>query len=174
MKKLCVVLPLVVLISSIFLNAKEENKQKIELPQKTDEYLVNRGLGNTMSWFFTGIAYAKSKGDTPEDFAKFGLNVWGSWWKDKDIAGYLRKIYVCFSTDKDFRMEILKETETSAQVRMNIYGKRWIETFKESGVTNAEYIRFLGAQLTSLAEYIGWEHEVKFEEDWIYLTVSEK
>lgn len=165
---------LAVFISSSFLNAQQEKKQKIELPQKTPEYLVNRGLGNTMSWFFTGIAYAKSKGDTPEDFAKLGLNAWGSWWKDKDISGYLRKISICFSTDKDFRMEILKDTETSAEVRMNIYGKSWIGTFKESGVTDQEYIRFLGAQLTSLAECIGWDHKIRFEGDWIYLVVSEK
>ncbi len=127
-----------------------------------------------MSCFFAGIAYAKSKGDTPEDFARFGLNAWGFWWKDKDIPGYLMKIYICFSTDKDFRMEILKETETSAEARMNVYGKRWMGTFKESGVTDEEYIRFLGAQLTSLAEYIGWNHDIKFEGDWIYLKVSEE
>ncbi len=57
---------------------------------------------------------------------------------------------------------------------MNICGERWISTFKESGVTAEEYIRFLGAQQTSLAEYIGWNHELKFEGDWIYPRVSEK
>ena len=45
---------------------------------------------------------------------------------------------------------------------MNIYGKKGISTFKENGVTEEEYCRFLGTQLTSLAEYIGWNHELKF------------
>jgi hypothetical protein len=174
MKKLCIVLSFAVFILSNLCIAQEKNTQKIELPQKSDEYLVNRGLGNTMSWFFSGIAYAKSKGDTPEDFAKYSINAWKSWWKDMSIPRYFRKIYICFSTDKDFKMEVLKETETSVEVRLNIYGKRWISTFKESGVTEEEYIRFLGAQLTSLTEYIGWDYEIKFEGDWIYLTVSEK
>jgi hypothetical protein len=47
----------------------------------------------------------------PKDFAALGLKAWGSWWKGRDIPAYLRKICICFSTDIDFKMEILKETE---------------------------------------------------------------
>lgn len=65
MKKLCIILFLFVFTFSGLMITQEVETQKIELPQRTDEYLANRGLGNTMSWFFSGIAYAKSKGDTP-------------------------------------------------------------------------------------------------------------
>jgi hypothetical protein len=123
--------------------AKEKEKQKIELPEKSLKYQVNRGVGNTMSWFYSGIAYAKSKGDTPEDFAKFGINAWKSWWKDFNIPAYLEKIFRCFSTDEDFKMEILKQTDTYVEVRMTIFGKRWMKVFSESWVTDDEYIRFL-------------------------------
>jgi hypothetical protein len=91
-----------------------------------------------------------------------------------DIPAYLEKIFKCFSTDKDFKMEILKQTDTSIEARMNIFGKRWMKVFSESGVTDDEYIRFLGAHNASLAEYIGFDYEQKFEGDWIYFTVSEK
>ena len=83
---------LCIFIFSSFMIAQEAKKQKIELPKKTDEYLVNRGLGNTMSWFFSGIAYAKSKGETPEDFAKFSINAWKSWWKDKRFSQHLVRL----------------------------------------------------------------------------------
>jgi hypothetical protein len=54
---------------------------------------------------------------------------------------------------------------------MTIFGIQEIDTFKESGVTLDEYVRFLGAQCSSLAEYIGWDCKLRFEKDWLYLTV---
>lgn len=164
---------LVFLCFTIALDAQEKQDSRIELPEKSLEYKVNRGLGNTMSWFYSGIAYAKSKGDTPEDFASYGLNAWKSWWDGKDIPAYLRKFYICFSIDKDFKMEILNETENSAEVRVTIFGKSWMSTFEESGVTDDEYIRFIGAMFSSMAEYLGFNYNQKFEQDWIYFTVSE-
>jgi hypothetical protein len=73
---------LIIFIFSHSVITQEKEKQKIELPEKSLEYKVDRGVGNTMSWFYSGIAYAKSKGDTPEEFAKFGINAWKSWWKN--------------------------------------------------------------------------------------------
>ena len=70
-------------------------------------------------------------------------------------------------------MEILKETENSAELRMTIFGKSWMSTFTESGVTDEEYVRFLGAQISDLAETIGCEYKQRLDGDWIYLTVTE-
>jgi hypothetical protein len=157
-----------------FLFVQETGAQKIELPQKTLEYKVERGVINTLSWIFAGITYAKSKGDTPEDFARYGLKAWGSYWKDLDISEYFQKWHRIFSTDFHFNMEILNANETSVEARMTIFAIRCAETFAASGVTQEEYVQFICASVSSMAEYLGWECKQKLEGDWLYLTVSEK
>jgi hypothetical protein len=165
---------LVVSIFSGFIIGQEKESQEIELPPLTLEYKLDRALINQVGDMILGIAYAKSKGDTPEDFATFGLNVWGSWWKDEEYAYYVRKWYRVFSTDVNFRMEIVSETEDMIDLKMNIFGERYIDTYAESGVTKEEYVRFLGAALSSMAEYMDFEYKQKIEEDWIYLTITKK
>jgi len=165
---------LVVSLFSGFLIAQEEKSQKIELPKMTLEYKLNRALINQVGNFMHGIAYAKAKGDSPEDFAAYGLKCWGSWWKDEDYIYYVRKWYRIFSTDGNFKMEISRETENKVELRMNIFGERYIETYSESGVTREEYIRYMGALLSSMAKFMGLEHEQKIEDDWIYLSIVTK
>jgi hypothetical protein len=138
------------------------------------EYKLNRALINQVGQMILGVAYAKSKGDTPEDFGAYGLKCWGSWWKDEDYTYYVRKWYRVFSTDENFRMEITEETKDKIDFKMNIFGERYIDTYAESGVTRDEYIRFLGAMLSSMAEYMGFEYKKNIEADWIYISLTKK
>ncbi|HUU52673.1 MAG TPA: hypothetical protein VMW92_06565 [Candidatus Heimdallarchaeota archaeon] len=172
--KTSILIILAVFFLSSFLIAQETETQTIELPQKTLEYKVERGVINTLSWIFAGIAYAKSKGDTPEDFARYGFKSWGSYWKDLDIKAYIQKWHRIFSTDFHFKMEILNMTETSVEARMTIFARRCAETFSVSGVTEEEYIRFISTSISSMAEYLGWKCRQKLEGEWLYITVSEK
>jgi hypothetical protein len=165
---------LAIFILSCLAFPQEQTKQTIELPQKTLEYKVERGVINTLSWIFAGITYAKSKGDTPEDFAQYGLKAWGSYWKDLDIKAFIQKWHRIFSTDFHFKMEILNATETSVEARMTIFARRCAETFAVSGVTEEEYIRFISTSILAMAEYLGWECKQKLEGDWLYVTVSEE
>jgi hypothetical protein len=153
---------------------QEQTKPTIELPQRTLEYKVERGVINTLSWIFAGIAYAKSKGDTPEDFARSGLKAWASYWKDLNIEAYIQKWHRIFSTDFQFKMEILSATEKSVEAKMTIFARRCAETFAESGVTGEEYVRFICASVASMAEYLGWDYEQKLEGEWLYFTVRER
>lgn len=153
---------------------QEQTKQAIELPQKTLEYKVERGVINTLSWIYAGIAYAKSKGDTTEDFARYGLNAWGSYWKDLDIKAFIQKWHRIFSTDFHFKMEILSATENSVEAKMTIFARRCAETFAVSGVTEEEYVRFICSSVSSMAEFLGWDYKQKLEGEWLYFTVSEK
>ncbi len=173
-KKTIVGMICVILIFSCFTLAQEEKTQKIELPPLTPEYKLDRALINQVGDIILGIAYAKAKGDSPEDFAAYGLKCWGSWWKDKDYSYYVCKWYRVFSTDVNFRIEIISETEDMIDLKMNIFGERYIETYAESGVTREEYVRFLGAALSSMAEFMGFEYKQKLEEDWIYLTIAKE
>jgi hypothetical protein len=165
---------LAIIVFSGLIIGQDKEDQQIELPALTPEYKLDRALINQVGDIILGIAHAKAKGDSPEDFATFGLNVWGSWWKDKDYVYYVRKWYRVFSTDVNFRMEIVNETEDMIDLKMNIFGERYIDTYAESGVTKEEYVRFLGAVLSSMAEYMGFEYKQKIEEDWIYLTIAKK
>jgi hypothetical protein len=153
---------------------QEQAKPTIELPQKTLEYKVERGVINTLSWIYAGIAYAKSKGDTPEDFARSGLKAWGSYWEDLDIAAFIQKWHRIFSTDFHFKMEILNVAENSVEAKMTIFARRCAETFAVSGVTEEEYVRFIQTSIASMAEFLGWICTQKLEGEWLYLTVREK
>jgi hypothetical protein len=172
--KTIICISLALFVVSSFSNSQEKTKQPIELPQKTLEYKVERGVINTLSWIYAGIAYAKSKGDTPEDFARYGLKAWGSYWEDLDIKAYVQKWHRIFSTDFHFKMEILNATETSVEAKMTIFARRCAETFAESGVTEEEYIRFISTSISSIAEYLGWEYKQKLEGEWLYFSVSEE
>jgi hypothetical protein len=160
------------LLCSSFLIGQERGWEKLELPQKSLEYKLRRALMNQVGNIMLGIAYAKTKGDSPEDFAANGLKCWGSWWRDKDYSYYVTKWNNVFSTDKEFKTEILNDTEDEIELKMNIFGERYIETYAESGVTKEEYIRYLRALLSSMAEYMGFEHKLKIESDWIYLSIK--
>ena len=153
---------------------QEQIKTPIELPQKTLEYKVERGVINTLSWIYAGITYAKSKGDTPEDFARYGLNAWGSYWKDLDLEGFIQKWHRIFSTDFHFKMDILSATENSVEAKMTIFARRCAETFAVSGVTEDEYVRFICSSISSMAEFLGWDYKQKLDGEWLYFTVSEK
>jgi hypothetical protein len=166
---------LVVFVFFTFIFGQEEKSQKIELPHLTLEYKLCRSVINLVGAMIGGIAYAKSKGDRPEDFAPYCTYIIaGPWWKDKDFSYYVSKWYRIFSTDVDFKMEILNETESGVDVKMNIFGEKYIETYAESDVTREEYIRFLGAMLSGMAEYMGFQYKQKIEEDWIYFTIAKK
>jgi hypothetical protein len=165
----------VILAISIFIFGQEQKEQKLELPELTMEYKLNRSIINIVGPMMGGIAYAKSKGEKPEDFAPFCTHlVAGSYWKDEDFSYYVRKWYRIFATDENFKMEIIHETEDKINFKMNIFGERYIDTYAESGVTRDEYIRFLGAMLSSMAEYMGFEYEKNIEEEWIYISLIKK
>ncbi len=165
-------LGILVLSSATF--PQEQREISIELPQKTLEYKVERGVINTLSWIFAGIAYAKSKGDTPEDFARYGLNAWGSYWKDLDLEAFIQKWHRIFSTDFHFKMDILSATENSVEAKMTIFARRCAETFAVSGVTEEEYVRFICSSISSMAEFLGWDYKQKIDGEWLYFTVSER
>ena len=164
----------VVFVFSGFLIGQEGNWQKLELPKKSMEYKLNRALINQVGNIMLGIAHAKTKGTSPEDFAAFGLKCWDSWWKDKDYSYYVTKWNNVFSTDEEFKTEILNETEDVIDLKMNIFGERYINTYAESSVTKEEYIRYLGALLSSMAEYMGFKHKLKIEDDWIYISLVKR
>jgi hypothetical protein len=169
----CVII--VVLCISTFVFVQEKKEQKLELPELTMEYKLNRSIINIVGPMMGGIAYAKSKGEEPEDFAPYCTHlVAGSYWKDKDFSYYVRKWYRIFATDENFRMEIIEETKDKIDFKMNIFGEIYIDTYAESGVTRNEYIRFLGAMLSSMAEYMGFKCEKKVEADWIYISLAKK
>lgn len=172
--KIILGMSLAILILSSFAYPQERADQTIDLPQETLEYKVERGVINSLSWIFAGIAYAKTKGDTPEDFARYGQTLWGSYWEDLDIKGFVQKWHRIFSPDFHFKMEILSESDSSAETRMTIFARRCAKTFAASGVTEAEYVRFIGACIASMAEYRGWDYRQKLEGDWLYFTVSAK
>ena len=57
-------------------------KTRVVLPQLTQEQKWGKAESNLIYFVVCGIAYAKSKGESPEDFGTFAGNIAGSSWED--------------------------------------------------------------------------------------------
>ena len=156
----------------------QEKEQKIELPQLTLEEKWETAESNLYYFICCGIAYAKSKGDSPEEFGTFTGEVAAPSWekgKAKGPAYLVRGISWNKQQFNGFKLEILAESESSIRGRMNI---PWEDVIKERskryGVSVDEFNRFFEKKWEAIADYLGLEYKQKVEEDWIVFTVTEK
>jgi hypothetical protein len=163
---------------SIFAQEKKEQQdQKIELPELYLEQKLDRAVGNWTVIYTVNIAYAKSLGQKPEDYGMFlGEAVAPSWEgiKGEGISPFIEGLYKNFQTDVNCNWEILNESEKSVTVKMNRFGEEYVKEFADSGVSVKEYDKCSGKLLETIANYLGFEFEQELKEDWIVFTVSKK
>ena len=156
---------------------KEKTDQKIELPELYLEQKLDRTVTNLAAFITSSIAYTKSMGKTAEDYGKFiGETFTPSWEgaKGKGISPFIQGMYRNLQPDKNFRMEILSESKTSVEGRMNRYGEATVKAYARTGVTNEEVDACFGKVWETIANYLGLEYKQKAEGDWIVFTITEK
>jgi hypothetical protein len=171
---------LAVFIISSFIISQEKNAEKIELPQMEIEGKWHITRNNLTSSLMATIAFAKSLGKTPEDFGEFYAELTASTLKPrvKSVKQFVQVInmlgQIFYSEEEDYKIEILSESEISVEGRMSIPAAYPLKYWTEPGVTVEEYIHYWGKYWSVSAEHIGMEYKQKFEEDWVYFTVSKK
>jgi len=171
---------LAVFIISSFIISQEKNAEKIELPQMKIEQKWHITRNNLTSSLMATIAFAKSLGKTPEDFGKFYGELTASTYKPRvqsvkqfvQVINMLGQIF--YSEKEEYKIEMLSESEISVEGRMSIPAAYPLKYWTEPGVTIEEYLHYWGKYWAVTAEHIGMEYKQKFEEDWVYFTVSKK
>jgi len=149
----------------------------IELPQLTLQQKWETAEANLIYFIVCGITYAKSHGQTAEDFGTWAGQDAAPFWDEEKSKGPLGLIEG-ISTNKQqfhgFEMEILSESEMSIQARMKFFGENLIHQFFKSEVSVDEYIQFFDKKLVAIADYMGLVYRQHLEGDWLVFTVTKK
>jgi len=152
-------------------------KMRVELPQLTLEQKWRKAESNLIYFVVSGIAYAKAKGESPEDFGTFAGDVAAPSWEEAKGEGP-RALVEGISRNKQqfqsFQMEILSESETAIEARMKGFGEDAIRERAEPQVTVDDYVRFFEKKWEAIADYLGLEYKQEVEGDWTVFTVAEK
>lgn len=152
-------------------------KSRVELPNLTLEQKWETAESNLIYFVVSGIAYAKSKGESPEDFGKFAGEVAAPLWEETKGEGP-QSLVEGISWNKqqfrDFQLEIMSESETMIEARMKGFGEIDVRDWPEPGVTVDDYLRFFDKKWIAIADYLGLEYKQRVEGDWVVLTVTAK
>ena len=149
--------------------------QDVELATYTPEQRWERASNQlTLSWV-AGIAYAKSIGQTPADYAKSAIRLFVPGWGEPgtgrlNVVVGMHRNYMMF-TESEF--ELVDQSETSVTVRSN---RPWMRYFGEDevwyGVTVAEYEEVFRLFNAAVAEHLALSYEESLEGGWVYMKFS--
>ena len=153
----------------------EQTKQKIELTQLNIEQKLDRTVMNLSALMISGIAYAKSLGQTPEEFGQFIGEIFATGWKEtkgKGIAPFVENMYKNFQADKNCQWEIINESETVVQIKMKRFADSTVKAYSKTGVTADEYDRCMGKLIQAITNYLGFYYNQGSQDDWIIFWIS--
>jgi len=146
----------------------------IELPQLTLQQKWETAESNLVYFIVCGITYAKSHGQTAEDFGKWAGQIAAPYWEEEKSKG-LRGLVEGISYNKQqfhgFTMEILDESATSIRARMKCFGEDLVRK-RNPEISVDEYIRFFDRKWAAIADYMGLKYAQHKEGEWLIFTVS--
>jgi hypothetical protein len=150
-------------------------QEKMELPDRTAQMKLNRAVWQMDLYICTGIAYAKSLGNTAEDYGKFvGEQVLPNWAgrKGQGLAPVIQAISVRWEIYQKGTFEIVSETETSVTIRMNRPYANYFYSGDLYGVTLKEYEAFLEQMAIAIMDYLGMKYEQAVEGEYLIATIA--
>ena len=149
--------------------------QEIELATYTPEQRWERAARHAALGGVSGIAYAKTMGQSVEAYAGSMADLFVPGWGEPGSGSLavVRGMHRNFSLWPDCEFEIVEQSGTAVTVRTN---RPWSVFFGEDetwyGVTVQEYETFFGVFNSRLADHLGLGYEEWTEGDWLYLTFS--
>ena len=176
MKKKLILTAFIVSIATNYIFSQDA-KQLIKLPQLTVEQKWETAEGNLVYFVISGISYAKSKGETPEDFGAWTGKVGCPYWQSMDSmspAKFVQEISANKQQFKDFQMEILEAKKSFVKGRMKGYGNNLVTMYNLGGVTEDDYTHFFNKKWETIANCVGFHYKQEKNGEWVYFTVSEK
>ena len=161
------------LLTSSFL--KGQSYQKIQLKDyfsSVDEK-ANWAVWRTDYYICTGIAYAKSIGKAPSDFAVFVGNH-HSWEGIKGLEPAVQLLNGLIKLYPGGKFEITSESDTMVNMQSNRPYKVYFQNDDMLGVTVEEFESCLWGHITILADRVGIKFKYKIVDDQIISSVKMK
>jgi len=155
----------------------QDKNETIKLPVLTVEQKWETAEGNLIYFVISGISYAKSKGQSAEDFGVWAGKVGCPYWQSMDSltpVKFVQQISANKQQFKDFQMEILQAKNSNVKGRMKGFGNTMVTEYNLGGVTEDDYRRFFAKKWETIAGCVNLVYTQNVEGDWIYFTVSEK
>ena len=150
---------------------------RVELPQLTLEQKWRKAESNLIYFVVSGIAYAKSRGESAEDFGTFAGDVAAPHWKENKGKGP-QALVEGISWNKqqfhNFQMQILSESETAVEARIKGFGEDTIREYWGPLVSGNDYVRFFERKWEAIADYLELEYSQRSDGEWTVFTVSAK
>ena len=149
----------------------------VELPQLTIEQKWRTAESNLIYFVVSGIAYAKSRSESPEDFGTCAGEVAAPKWinaKGKGPQALVEGISWNKQQFHNFQIQILSESATFVEARIKGFGEDIVRDRWAPLVSEDDYIRFFEKKWEAIADYLQLEYGQRSEGEWIVFTVSAK
>ena len=149
--------------------------QDLVVPRLTQEQKEDVLYQHVMAYAITGISFAKSEGNTPEEYGRFIGKSFSSLWDPSAgydmFAGQL--MYILAGLHPDNQMEIVEQDGKMIRFRM-----KNVDLFFQNGpVFDVTYQEFLDCSygiISELAGYMGVDFSHRMEGEWYEVTFREK
>lgn len=167
------------LIATVWLTAPlaAQEQDTPELGDYTVEQRWERASNQlTLSWV-AAIAYAKSMGQSVEEYSNFLADMFVPSWGEagSGSVNIIRGVHRNFMMWPDTEFELVDATGTSVTARMN---RPWSAYFGEDrtwyGITQDEFERSFQIFQERVADHLGLEYSDRTEGDWFYMTFTER
>jgi hypothetical protein len=149
----------------------------VQLPQLTLQQKWETAESNLLYFVICGITYAKTHGESAEDFGTWAGQVAAPLWeedRDKRARGLVEGIAYNKQQFQGFEMEILAESARTIEARMKGFGEDSIRRRPRHEITVDEYIQFFDKKWIAIAEYLGLEYSQRVEGEWVIFTVTDR
>ena len=168
---------IICLLLTSFILCKGQGYQKIQLKDSfdSDDKKANFAVWRTDYYICTGIAYAKSIGKTPSDFAEFVGNH-HSWngIKGKGLEPAVQVLNGLIKLYPGGKFEVTSESDTIVNIQSNRPYKGYFKNDGMLGVTVEEFESCLWGHIAILANRIGIIFTYKIVDDQIISSLKIK
>ena len=154
--------------------AKDSAYIKIQLKDATVEQKERYAVWRTDYYICTGIAYAKSLGQTVDDFAEFvaGKHNLGS--GDQGLAQIVELFHFVLESYPNSQFDIISESDSLVKMKSNRPYAAYFRSGPIFGVTLEEFERFLYQHILIMADKIGFNFDYHLEGDSMILNLAKK
>ena len=163
------------LLFSYFTICQGQEYQKIQLKDyftSVDEK-ANYAVWRTDYYICTGIAYAKSIGKTPSDFAVF-VGTHHSWEGIKGLEPAVQLLNGLINLYPGGKFEITSESDTLVTMKSNRPYKEYFQNDGMLGVTIEEFESCLWGHIDILADRVGINFKYKIVDDQVISSIELK
>ena len=154
--------------------------QEQDIPE-LGEYTVEQRWGRagsqmTLSWV-AAIAYAKSIGQSVEEYSNFCVEMFSPSWggAGSGSVNIIRGMHRNFMMWPDTEFELVDASATSVTAKVN---RPWSSYFGEDrrwyGVTQEEFERMFQIFNEGIANHLGLDYSDRTEGDWLFMTFTER